>query len=79
MARYIGVNMINSLTTEQVEWVLDNHINYSWRNLAREFEKKWSGSLEGIHHTLPDGSEYVGYAQADGIWLCEEAGVKCRE
>ena len=71
--------MIESLTSEQQDWVLENYSKYSWRRLVEEFEKKWNGSFEGIKHELEDGTVRTGYAQADGMWLCDQAGTDVDE
>jgi hypothetical protein len=66
--------MIESLAPEQKLWVRKNSSKYSWRRLAEEFEKVWSGSFEPIMHKA--GDQIINsFSQADGIWLCDEAGV----
>ncbi len=71
--------MIKKLSSEQQDWVLENYSKYSWRRLAEEFEKKWSGSFEAIKHKSQDGRCWEGYSQADGIWLCDQAGTEVDE
>ncbi len=71
--------MTESLTSEQQDWVLENYSKYSWRRLAEEFEKKWNGSFEEIHYELEDGTEWAEYSQADGVWLCDQAGTEVDE
>jgi len=67
--------MIKELTEEQIKWVQSNHHKYSWRRLAEEFDKVWEGSFEYIVHTPNDGTEWIGYYQEDGMWLCEQADI----
>ncbi len=63
--------MIQSLNEKQLDFVIANRPQCTWRRLAEEFEKRWPGSFKPIHY-----EHGIGYSQMDGAYLCELAGVE---